>query len=206
MVQKPKPTIAKVPLKPLGPDSTPYEKNLDEMRECASAVGNLCFAWAALEHMLDKLISSMLEVSDERRADTILANMNQREKFRTALHLGFLRRLSDEWFDALKWCIDQTNHKLRERRNRIVHGLWHVSSTGILLIKAVTGIERPQEGDPLYFTSEESPVSKDNVQELTKEVQHMIIRLDALWRAGAAREDWKTSLSEQGLLPPRKAG
>jgi hypothetical protein len=56
-------------------------KNLDRTQECATAIGNVCFAWAALETLQDRLISSILGIKEKPLTDTLLSNIDQREKF-----------------------------------------------------------------------------------------------------------------------------
>lgn len=207
MSDKPNPTIARIPLKPLGPDATPYEKNLAEMQECATAIGNLCCAWSGLEHVIDKLLIPLMAIDERERCETVLANINLQQKLKMAAHLGYLRRLSEEWFTTLKWCLDQTQSDLRERRNVAVHGRWEVKPTGITLIHPKSHFVRdPGTGERSFYTSKVQTVTKDTIWQLTKDVQHMLIRLDILRRAGQVHEDWKKSLEEQGLLPPRAQG
>src|SRR5690242_11527731 len=78
-------------------------KALKEAAECARAVGNLCFAWSALEGKIDDLISVMLDGTHEGIAGTLLSIVDPRDKIKIAINFGHLLKFSDEWFDVLKW-------------------------------------------------------------------------------------------------------
>lgn len=187
----------------LTPEQKAYRKNLEVMQECATLLGNLCFTWSALELGLDKLIRGITAFPDDDIADTFLTNIDVREKTRIAAGLGFLRKPSEEWFEILKWCLDQIDNDLRTRRNRFVHDLWHVSSAGIKQIGKKTGFRKPQANKPLeYYIETERSTSAKDIQVLLNEVQEMIFRLEFLWLAGRRNgKNWKELLDEHAPLP-----
>lgn len=190
----------------LSPEQLAYRKNLEVMQECATLVGNLCFAWSGLELGLDKLIRGITAFPNNDVADTFLINIDARDKTRIAAGLGFLRKPSDEWFEILKWCLDQIDNDLRTRRNRFVHDLWHVSAQGIKQIGRKTGFRKPQANKELeyYIETERSTEAKD-IQELLEDVQKMIFRLEFLWLAG--RRDgarWRELIEVHAPIPRAK--
>lgn len=182
-----------------------YLKNLETMQKCATLIGNLCFAWSALELGLDKLIRGVMAFPNEDAAETLLANIDARDKIRITLGLGFLRKPSEEWFEILKWCLDQIDSDLRNRRNRFVHDHWHVSSKGITRIARRTGFRKPQARMATeYYTEIAQPTSEKDIQSLIEDVQKMLFRLEFLWLAGTPRgAGWKKLLDEHAPVPPR---
>ncbi|QMV63048.1 hypothetical protein VUJ49_24115 [Pseudomonas berkeleyensis] len=176
--------------------------NLEKTQECATAIGNVCFAWATLESFQDRLIQSILGVKEQPLADTLLSNIDQREKVRIAIGLCYLKKLSDEWFAAIKWCLDQTDTDLRTRRNRIIHDKIHVSSQGVSRVQAKTGFRKPQAFQVEYYTEVIEPITPEEIWKLASDIREMIIRFDILWRAGYDHgKDWKKELEERSLMP-----
>src|SRR5258708_19873245 len=117
---------------------------LDEAAKCATAVGNLCFAWSVLEGKFDSFTEVVLSCPVEGVPDAMLAIIPAGDKTRIALALGNLSRLSDEWFEVLKWCIAKTDGDLRSRRNRVVHDPLWAGSDGIKRVQRKTA---PNSGD-----------------------------------------------------------
>lgn len=192
----------------LSPEQREYRKNLDEIQKCATLVGNLCFSWSALELGLDKLIRGIMAFPNEDAADTLLLNIDARDKIRITAGLGFLRKPSDEWFEILKWCLDQIDNDLRTRRNHFVHDIWHVSPQGIKQIGRKTGFRKPQSHKQMeYYIETERPTGEKDIQALLDDVQKMLFRLEFLWLAGRPNgADWKKMLEEHAPLPtpPKK--
>lgn len=119
--------------------------------------------------------------------------------------LGYLSKVSDEWFDILKWCLNTIENDLRTRRNRFVHDLWHVSPDGIKRIQRRTGFRKSQAFQPTeYYTEVAEAASEKDIQSLTTDIQRMMFRLEFLWMAGARKKvDWRKLLDEHAPLPPR---
>lgn len=180
-----------------------FDDVLADAKNCATAVGNLCFVWGVLETSLDKLIRSILKIDDEKLAYTLLNNIDFRSKMQIALGIGHLSRLSDDWFDTLKWCIDYTNNSLRPRRNRAVHNLLRVSPSGMKSVQSKTGFRKHQASqEPEYYVQIETPITVAEIDELTSECQKMAFRFDFLWRAGFSESsDWKRLIEEHAPLP-----
>ncbi|NAN52684.1 hypothetical protein EX349_15895 [Pseudomonas protegens] len=190
-----------IDIKPNEPHSE-LRNNLDKTQECATAIGNVCFAWAALETFQDRLISSILGIKEKQLSNTLLSNIDQREKIRIAMGLCYLKKLSDEWFESIKWCLDQTDGDLRVRRNRIIHDKIHVSGEGINRVQAKTGFRKPQAFQVEYYTEVVEPITAEEIWGLSADIQKMITRFDILWRAGYERDkDWKQELAARDLMP-----
>jgi hypothetical protein len=207
----PTPRIAMVPMEvPEGTELTPEEKayraNLDQIQKCATAVGNLCFAWAGLETTLDKFINSFLKINHAKVQATLAANIDVRAKINIVLGLGYLLRKDNEWFDSFKWCLDTVDDNLRPRRNRFVHDLWHVSAESIKRVQKKTGFRRAKSHQPLeYYTEITEQVTEEDVWALQRDVSTMIIRLEVFWWSGVDKGvDWKKLLAEHAPLPSRK--
>jgi hypothetical protein len=108
--------------------------------------------------------------------------------------------LSDEWFVAIKWCLDQTDADLRIRRNRIIHDKVHVDSEGVHRVQAKTGFRKPQAFQLEYYTEVIEPIDAEQIWCLATDIQNMIVRLDVLWRAGYEKDkDWKKELEARNL-------
>jgi hypothetical protein len=182
-----------------------YIETLDSMDHVGTALGSLCFAWSALGHHIDQLLVRMLEIRDKKIANTLMANIDPRDKVRIALGVGYLRAVSGEWFETLKWCLDTIDNNLRARRNRFVHDLWHVDYRGISRIQQRTGFRKTQAFQPPeYYTEVVEQSTKEDIDALAKEITMMIIRLEFL-RLGGTRKgyDWKKPLEELAPIPPR---
>ncbi len=168
---------------------------LDEANKCATAVGNVCFAWSALEGKVDDLIAAVLESPHEGFAETLLANVDARDKIKIALNFCHLRKISDEWFDVLKWCLNTMDGDLRARRNRYVHDRMYIGPDGIKRVRRKTGFGK--EG---YFTEIREKASEAEIWTLVEEIQSMVMRIDCLL-APTKKKDWKAELMKHDLLP-----
>lgn len=167
---------------------------LEEASRCATAVGNLCFAWSALEGKIDDLIAATLESPHEGIAETLLSIVDPRDKIKIALNFGHLRKISDEWFDVLKWCLNTTDGDLRARRNRFVHDRLHVSPEGMKRIRRKVGFNKAE-----YFTELRESASEAEVWALVEDIQRMVVRIDCLM-APTRRKDWKAELTKHNLM------
>lgn len=181
---------------------TSLDDNLEKTQECATALGNVCFAWATLETFQDRLITSILGIKEKELAATLLANIDQREKIRIAIGLCYLKKLSDNWFSAVKWCLEQTDNDLRVRRNRFIHDKIHIDSESISRIQSKTGFRKPQAFQVEYYTEVKTPIEPTEIWGLSRDIAKMIMRLDILWRAGyEEHKNWREALEERDLLP-----
>ena len=186
--------VRAIPLDETSGLSPQDQKTLDEATKCATAVGNLCFAWSALEGKIDQFIKIVLSCPAEGAAEAILAVLDWRAKVQIALALGNLSRISDEWYEVLKWCIDRTDHDLRTRRNAFVHDPVWVGPEGVKRVR------RKTNRGTGAFKEDREEMNQEQVWKLVEEVQAMVIRLDCLL-APTIRRDWKAELLKHNLLP-----
>jgi hypothetical protein len=183
--------------------SSDIDRSLAEAKKISSAVGELCSVWSAIDLFLDRFITSLLNIKDKQIASALLNNIDSREKIKIVLSISYIRRLSDEWFETLKWCLDKIDGQLRAQRNRYVHDSWHVSNEGVRRIQNKTGFRKNKSKKLELYTEVINKASEKEILELIKEIQNMIFRLDILWEVGYVQQDWKKRLQELSLLPLR---
>jgi hypothetical protein len=121
--------------------------------------------------------------------------------------LGYLKRPSEDWFAVLKWCLDQIDQDLRNRRNRFIHDHWHLGiEKGLQKTQYKTGFRKPKAFELEYYTQIVESVDREKVWGLNDDLFSMTVRLNYLSLGLMFSDDkWRTSLAELSLLPPLKS-
>ena len=110
----------------------------------AKYLGYVCMAWSWLELTVDATLVTLLEPSDLDSSAAVVYNMDQRDKCRAVLALGFIKKPSDEWYSELKTLISEIDNDLRNERNRMVHDSWHHTPDGIFRLTNYAKVSREQ--------------------------------------------------------------
>jgi|SRR5579872_871440 len=114
-----------------------------QIQQHARAIGYLCIFWAALEHEIDTFLDALIPLEAGQVSDSVVANIDFREKLRILLALGFIRKPNAGWFRRLERTVNHVDNGLRPERNRFVHDQWRGLDPIVRRTKR-TALVRPQ--------------------------------------------------------------
>ena len=73
----------------------------DEYTEYATAIGEVCIALAYLESLFDFALTDWLGINDDDKGYILTGHTDLGQKVIMLKGLGFLTKVSDEWFERL---------------------------------------------------------------------------------------------------------
>lgn len=194
---------------PLPDDKIPLSTHLIPY---AKAIGLVCIDWSLLESTIDKFLFDLMKIENPKKFETICHSIDLRDKIHILIQLGFLAKPGDAWFAALKWCCDQIDNDLRNRRNRFIHDKWLLRIEGpnpfyVERVAQKTGIKKaPATGKFEHFTEEIGNEKPQDILDLAAEIHLMGTRLTIISFGLDGSPDWESLLEEEAPLPPPKEG
>jgi hypothetical protein len=90
----------------------------------APELGHITINWGVIESMVDDFIKELARLDEKDVSNAILGNADLRGKISMAKALAFVRRPTDDWFDAATKTLDRIDNDIRVRRNQFVHARW----------------------------------------------------------------------------------
>jgi hypothetical protein len=143
-----------------------------DLRECATAIGNVCVVSAYLESTIDSLLGHLLEVSHGHRLNILNSWIDPRDKIQTIIGLGYMRMSDSPWFNTLKWCLDTIDNDIRNRRNRFVHDRWITHPLGVTRIQKKTGFKKRTQSfqPPAYYSEISERMNHKEIYQLVDDI------------------------------------
>ena len=160
----------------------------------ALAIGHLCIAWANLEATVNHFMGELLGIGGSQFSDVLSANVDLRQKIQIVKGIGFLRKLSPEWFERLQGALDVIDNVHRPERNRYVHDDWRPKAKWTLRERKRVAIRRRQSRKPLEISTFERAIVDPEqiwglVERITESQDVLFALYDEfveLWGPGAA--------------------
>lgn len=139
------------------------EKNIATQQEHARAIGELCIAWAALDHAVDQMLEPLLNCGRDIVA-CISSSMDRTgPRLEIAKRLVVHLNLDDTWQGWLTDIFSRITEELGPLRNRYVHDRWRMKRGEMWRIDSRAQVKKPQANQPkqLFFDSGEvTPVTE----------------------------------------------
>jgi hypothetical protein len=94
------------------------------MQQHATALGYVCIHWGWVEGAIDLLLAELTPLPGDGAHTCITANTDARAKIEMVKAIAFIRKPSDDWFNALLGWLNRIDNTLRPKRNRYIHDQW----------------------------------------------------------------------------------
>ena len=132
----------------------------------AQWIGYLCIAWNWLDLEIDAILFALMGSDDESATAAVIYNMDQRDKIRAVLALGFIKKPSDDWYAELRSVVNEIDNNLRNERNRMVHDVWRFDGQDIFRLTKYAKVAHEQARKLAIIFGEGKPVSPADLSSL----------------------------------------
>lgn len=160
----------------------PYTTREDsKFAKYALPIGWVCMQWTALEVEINGLLLALIPMEQGHAGQSLMAQIDMREKVQIAKTLGFIKKPDDKWFKELQELLNYIDNELRIKRNRYVHDLWFFEEEKMKKMQFVNAIKRPQSWKPLeLLTHSETEVQPSEIWKTADQILDATLKLNSI--------------------------